>query len=484
MKFIFSMFFSILAIGNAIGQIWETEITPNIVILPPANYEQELKGYDIRETNDGNYVFAGNYKYGIVSNLAHSPVLAKLDATTGNVIWLKEYPTFNGGYLQEVSLVEKPNGNLLLAGINYNRIFLIETDANGDTISTHQFASTCETVNNVGCNLRSVRLRATNDGNYIIGIGSTGGLIGLPSPINQLIKISPNNSIIWNKNYTNRFLLDVQPTNDGGYIFSGSTAMSQPILFKVDMNGDSLWQQTYSNMPIYDLHSVKETPDNGFVVACHATGFAGNSPFLLKMDQTGTVSWQLPLGGQLGVARHVVVDPDGNYVVTGTNRVTHGGGFAVMLDAAFVTRVTAAGSILQHQIFDDMIDNSSRAVRYTTDGNFVLAGSHGASLGDQERGYVVKTGYYLNTLDINEENTGIEVFPNPFKHQTTLRVNGGVYTALKVQVFDALGRQVQQAFSTNGTEVILPRKDLERGIYFFKLRDGQQIIGTGKLTIQ
>ncbi|WMX14655.1 MULTISPECIES: T9SS type A sorting domain-containing protein [unclassified Aureispira] len=485
MKSLLSILLLLISATSIQAQLWATEITPYIIPLPPPNSESELKGYDIQETNDGNYVFAGNHRFGVSSNYTYTPMLVKIDATTGNVLWQQAYEQFNGGYMQEVSVIEKPNGNLLMAGLNYNEIFLVETDAAGDTVQTTTYLSACALVNNVDCNLHTVRLRSTTDGNYIIGVGATGGLIGIPNPINELFKISPNHTIIWRKNYDRCYLLDFQPTSDGGYVFSGGSASNQAILFKVDANGDSLWQQPYTNIPVYDLHSVKETPDGGFVVVGYISGFAGNNPYVYKLDATGTTeAWSLILGPEQGKAHHVTVDPTGNCVVTGTKQVSHGGMLGVMLPAAFASKISPSGTVLQDQIFDDLIDNSSRAIRYTSDGNFVIAGSHGNSMGDQDLGYVVKTGYTLNTINVAGNNNQVSVFPNPFEQQTTIKVAKGNNQIMELEVYDALGRSVKVDYSTNNNQIVLSRGSLTAGVYWFSLRGDGQLIETGKLMIQ
>lgn len=453
--------------------------------MPPPNYESELKGYDIQETNDGNYVFAGNHRYGTGSNYSYTPILVKLDASTGNTLWQKDYPQFNDGDLQEVSLIEKNNGNLLMAGINNNEIFLIETDAQGDTIKTSTYLSTCTQLNTIGCNLHTVRLRPTNDGNYIIGVGAIESFIGFPMPMNDLFKISPNHAVIWKKTYDQRYLLDFQPTSDGGYILSGSSYSSQAILLKLDANGDSLWQQPYSGIPVYGLNSVKETPDHGFVAVGFISGFVGTNPYVFKLDSTGiTESWSLTLGPEEGNANHVIIDPSGNCVVTGTKQVTHGGGFTVMLPAAFVSKISPNGTLLQDQIFDNLIDNSSRAVRYTSDGNFVIAGSHGAALGDQNRGYVVKTGYTLNSIEVEQNAERISVFPNPFQAETTISIEEGNYNTFKLEVYDALGRSMNVAYSEGNKRLILSKGNLEAGVYWFRVLGDGKLVGAGKLIVQ
>jgi hypothetical protein len=484
MKRLFSTVTLVFLVLGVNAQLWQTNIIP--MPVPPPNYETKLNGYDIQETNDGNYVFAGNFKRGISPNFSYAPTLVKLNATTGAVMWTKVYSVYNDGYMQEVSLVEKPNGNLLLAGLEYNGIFLIETDAMGDTISTHRIISACESAMSSYCTVRSVRLRPTFDGNYILGIGGGAGMIGIPQPLSQLIKISPSNSILWNKIYHNKFVVDVQPTSDGGYIMSGSSLSASAVAFKVDMNGDSIWQQTYTVSMVENINSIKETTDNGYVITYDQVGFAGISPYLMKVDSNGAnVLWQTPLGVARGTVYYVILDGSGNYVVTGKRYVLHGGGALQELQVAFMMKISPSGAILQDQVFDDLIDNEGKAIRYTSDGNFVMAGSHAYTFGGAiEKGYVVKTGYWLNTSTVEKEIVNIQVSPNPMEEETTVWLGDNDYLELQVQVFDALGRQVHQVKDENATSLTIHRNNLEAGIYFFKLLGDRELIGSGKIVVK
>lgn len=473
-----------LTIFGANAQIWRQEIDP-ILNLPP-NFYAMTKGYDIQETADGNYVFAGRLESGISVNFISESVLAKLDAATGNILWTKRYPYFPNGTIQEVSLIEKPNGNLLLAGLENNGIFLIETDANGDTVSTKRIISTCETANGIDCGLATIRLRATLDGNYIIGIGASSQIVGfgIPYPINQLIKIAPDNTIIWNKIYGNRFFLDFQPTSDGGYVMSGSDLSLEAIIFKVDMNGDSIWQQSYAGQLMYDLNSIKETSDKGYVVTYNMSGFAGFSPMLMKVDSTGAnLLWQVPAIGALGFAQDVQIDMNGNCIVTGSNTVPYGGPLSIMVDAAFVSKIDPNGVALQTQVFDNLFHNSGTVVRPTSDGNFIMAGSRATTLGTQDKGYVVKTGYLLSATEIEKNNASLELFPNPLETSAVLKLNAE-YQELNLFVFDALGRQVAMVQEQNASQIILHKNALETGIYFFRVLDGKRVIGSGKFVVK
>lgn len=80
----------------------------------------------------------------------------------------------------------------------------------------------------------------------------------------------------------------------------------------------------------------------------------------------------------------------------------------------------------------------------------------------------------------------VTAFPNPFSQSTTLRIQDSQhYEQLNVQVFNALGQLVDQT-SNQGSEqqIIIQRKKLTPGIYFYRLEgDGKQL-HAGQLLVQ
>ncbi len=75
----------------------------------------------------------------------------------------------------------------------------------------------------------------------------------------------------------------------------------------------------------------------------------------------------------------------------------------------------------------------------------------------------------------------IKVVPNPFSVAATLEVIG-LYSRkpLQLQVFDLLGRLIQVLESDQPTFVI-SSADWPSGMYMFRVDQGGQVIGTGKL---
>jgi subtilisin family serine protease len=81
---------------------------------------------------------------------------------------------------------------------------------------------------------------------------------------------------------------------------------------------------------------------------------------------------------------------------------------------------------------------------------------------------------------------GISVFPNPFRGNTTIMINGvpSNQTGLGIEVVDIFGRIIMRIrFTKNRTQYVLEQGDLNAGIYILRLTDNNRTIGTKKLII-
>lgn len=83
-----------------------------------------------------------------------------------------------------------------------------------------------------------------------------------------------------------------------------------------------------------------------------------------------------------------------------------------------------------------------------------------------------------------EKNIEVQVFPNPFRDQTTIRVLGKDYPHLDLLIFDVWGRLMRQKSSSTDNEVQFYRQDLPAGVYFYRLQSEGEWLNSGKLIIQ
>ena len=121
-----------------------------------------------------------------------------------------------------------------------------------------------------------------------------------------------------------RYANSIQQTSDGGYIVAGTTSFGAGIndiwILKLDQTGTVSWQKTYGGSGDDDAYSIQQTTDGGYIVAGSTSSFgAGNyDMWILKLDQTGTVSWQKTYGGSGGdCAYSIQQTSDGGYIVAG-----------------------------------------------------------------------------------------------------------------------------------------------------------------------
>ncbi len=80
----------------------------------------------------------------------------------------------------------------------------------------------------------------------------------------------------------------------------------------------------------------------------------------------------------------------------------------------------------------------------------------------------------------------VTAFPNPFDQATTLRVEGDrSYETLTLQVYNALGQLVEQVQTSNSAqEIVLQRKRLQAGVYFYRLEGDGHFLHAGRLIAQ
>jgi hypothetical protein len=111
--------------------------------------------------------------------------------------------------------------------------------------------------------------------------------------------------------------------------------------------------------------------------------------------------------------------------------------------------------------------------------------------------HTVGKDFIVSVLQINAAapNVKINVFPNPFSAEATIEITGfeksGVLPITSgplsiksdFSLFDALGKQLRSE-KFEGNTYLFKRQDLTTGIYFFRIENNGQLVGTGKFLIK
>ena len=335
------------------------------------------RGNAVQQTSDGGYIMTGYKQGNNISNI----YLVKSNAN-GDTLWTKTYGSFNihnvgysvqqtydGGYVV-VGTIDDPS-------VGPVHVYLIKTNSIGDTLWTKSYGST---GNDYGYSVKQ-----TLDSGFIIA-GATNGL-GAGGYDAFLIKTNSIGDTLWTKTYGgihDEFAESVDITTDGGYIITGysnsfGSGGNDVYLIKTDSIGDTLWTKTYGISGYDDYgYSVKQTSDGGYIIA--GSLYYRGYMYLIKTTSIGDTLWTKTFG--FGTAHSVQQTIDGGYIIAGTQV----NGIEPWLTQVFFIKTNSIGETLWANVYDDgNLTGTGYSVQQTTDGGHIITGGMNGNM------YLIKT---------------------------------------------------------------------------------------------
>ena len=79
--------------------------------------------------------------------------------------------------------------------------------------------------------------------------------------------------------------------------------------------------------------------------------------------------------------------------------------------------------------------------------------------------------------------SNIQIYPNPFREQTTIEVSQNIKLPIQFALYDLRGQLIREEVQ-HSHQFAFERKDLPKGLYFYVLKYQNQIVQTAKLIIQ
>ncbi len=432
------------------------------------------EGYSVRQTTDGGYIVAGvTLSWGAGSADVY---LIKTDAS-GDTLWTK---TFGGVTLDWAESVHQTtDGGFIVTGVtdSYgagNRdVYLIRTDAGGNALWTKTIGGTSDD--------EGYSVQQTADGGYIV-VGSTDSYGAGDSDV-YLIKTNSSGDTLWTKTIggvNTEAGSFVQQTTDGGYILTGSTRScgagnDDVYLIKTNSSGDTQWTKTIGGADSDHGYYVQQTTDGGYIIAGYTESCgAGNSDvYLIKTDSSGNTLWTKTVGGSGNDQGESVQQTiDGGYILTGFTNSSGAGSYDV-----YIIKTDSSGDTLWTKVIGGAGYDRCNSIRQTTDGGYIAAGltvSYGAGSSDvyliklePETGIEEETG--ANPLTILET-----IGPNPFSSDLTITYSIPEQSRVELAIFDLSGRLVEELISDllpAGSHTVLwtPSEEVPSGCYLIEL---------------
>ena len=217
----------------------------------------------------------------------------------------------------------------------------------------------------------------------------------------MLVKTGADGQYEWHKLYWTEVageargsnLYSVLQSDDGGYLFSGSTAMnaiasggpkgkrwSDVLLAKVDAEGNPVWARSYGAAGPDEAFASTHARDGGYVLAGYVSG-DGNAmdALLLKAGADGRLEWAKTFGGSgTSYAKSVVRTGDGGYAFVADTTAFGAGASDILL-----VKTDANGNEQWSRTFGGADKDKSAMLMQVSDGGFLITGST-ASFGDSK----------------------------------------------------------------------------------------------------
>jgi len=257
-------------------------------------------GNCIQQTNDGGYIITGETKsFGAGLN---DIWLVKTNEL-GDTLWTKTY----GGSADENcnSVQQTSDGGYILFtervffSSDYWKVWLIKTNETGDTNWTKIIGGNKHYFVQSGIEL-------IGEGYIFVGYHKTSA--AGPEDL-WIVKTDATGDTIWTKTYgaTDRDLGNqIKQTADCGYIIAASTRSfgagdNDCWLIRTNSSGDTLWTKTFGGTEADFCSSVWQTSDNGFILVGSTRSFGtANGKYdiwMIKTNNTGDTLWTRTFGG-------------------------------------------------------------------------------------------------------------------------------------------------------------------------------------------
>lgn len=471
------------------------------------------------KTNDGGCIVGGSY--------ASHFLAFKLDAS-GNQQWGKYI--FSGTGVAGVNDIKQTSDNgYIAAGSDFT--------GSTDSIGNHGIRDFMVTKLNssgvpqwIKClggtsNEEATSIAQTSDGGYIVAgyaFSNDNQVSGVHGYSDYwVVKLDASGNITWQKalggsNYD--YANSVIQTSEGGYIVTGYSGSkdgdatgthwggsdNDVWVVKLDASGAITWQKSYGGSKDDQGNSIQQTSDGGYIIAGtttssdgnitgkHGTSYDNNDYWVIKIDNTGNLTWQKCLGGSGSgtgagsgndFAYSVKQTSDGGYVVSGT--VSSGtatndditGYHGTTGSDYWIVKLDNTGNISWQKCLGGTGTEDARTIVQTADGGYIVTGttlySTSGDVNSTDAGnnhpWTVKLKDGVSGIEEASTMAGIGLYPNPASQSLTV---SNLPEDASLRITDLTGTLLYSKDHVNPSETV-SIDNLASGVYFVQVQSNQ-----------
>lgn len=302
-------------------------------------------GRSLINTPDKGFLLVGTSKSG---GFGMGDIYVVKTDSLGNLSWEKSY---GGAETDEGSSVAMTTdlgyvicGTTRSYGLGNGDMILVKIDSLGTAKWIKTYGGTA------GDSGSDIKL--TGDGGFI-AVGGTGSFGSGYSSV-YVVRTDAAGDTIWTNAYggdKSDFAYAVSPTYDGGFVIAGQTesfgaGYKDAYLIKTDAAGTLLWQKTYGGEKDERAYSVSVTSDGGYVLGgiTHSFGAGKVDMYILKTDEKGDTTWTRTIGGpKSDYCYHVIQNYRFDFILSGSSYSFSSGGADAYIINLTTDMVTAVG---------------------------------------------------------------------------------------------------------------------------------------------
>lgn len=436
-------------------------------------------GYDVKQTLDKGYIITGSTNSFGQGNT--DVYLLKLDSM-GQV----KFQTSFGGFSNDIgkSIIALADSGFIMVGYTSSTgiggydIFLVKADKNGAL-------EWQKTIGGTDWDFAH-SMQQTSDGGFIIA-GTTYSF-GHGNADGYIVKTDASGNVQWSKTYGGKKddeFKSVIQTIDGNYALTGYTksygdSLSDIWVFKVDLNGDSLWCNFYGgNRQDFGNDIAQNNLGDYFIAGARDSLSSGKlDAYALKISSTGVFGWHF-LDGNAGTNESynsvlASQTTQGFSIYPETETFT---GFGIhikifeMNSGGYWNNATEYGGVLADEIFkiSPTKNKGYVGVGYTNNYGAMLTDVYVLTFDSN----LVGSNSIVSVNEISKNKISFNVYPNPASEEIYIKTTVNINTdALKL--YDIIGNEIsitdKISYSGSNTK-ILNIKELKSGIYFLKIYD-------------
>jgi hypothetical protein len=343
---------------------------------------------------------------------AHDLWIVRTD-TAGKLLWQRTMGGSGndyGGYI-----IACPDGGYLIAGSTNSNDgdvtsthggfdgWVIKIDGNGNTLWQKTYGGLADDY--------LWFVTAAPGGGYILA-GQSNSFDGdlsktVKGPGGWVMKLDGSGNVLWSKsfghNQNNNFFSAVA-SPDGGWVLCGQASSNSQDLsdfhgavdywvVKVDSGGNNVWQHAFGGSGSDIEPFLVKGVNGGYLVAGTSSSndgnvsgnHGGNDVFVVRIDESGNISWAKSYGGSAFDEDFVAVaTQDGNYLVGGNSQSSDGdvtGGNRGGMDA-WLFELDDNGNILWQKSLGGTKDDYVWGIIEVSQGNFAFCGQSTSNDGD------------------------------------------------------------------------------------------------------